>query len=357
MNGAAGSSIADRSAQAPTPPAEPDWRPRRRLRLTDGMRAALPLIAAIIVIGAIATNGSSKFLTTQNLQNLLEQISVLGVLSVGATFLMVAGQLDLSVGSGATLITIIFAKLVTGGTPQGLAILLCIGAGLAIGLIIGAIVASTRVAPFILTLGMMSVLISVALIMSNQQPISVGLRLSSLAVDRWLGIPLSFWVFLGTLVAGALLLRYTRLGRNAYAAGSNEEAAHVSGVAVGMVKVGLYALNGVMVGVAGLLLVSQLGSGDPTAGTGLELQAIAAVVLGGASLAGGRGTMLGTFLGVLLLGLISNSLTILGVASFYQQMVLGGVLMLAVVGTALMERQRASGRSLLAVLGLRRGTA
>ncbi|MFN8202037.1 MAG: ABC transporter permease [Solirubrobacteraceae bacterium] len=310
MNGAAGSSIADRSAQAPTPPAEPDWRPRRRLRLTDGMRAALPLIAAIIVIGAIATNGSSKFLTTQNLQNLLEQISVLGVLSVGATFLMVAGQLDLSVGSGATLITIIFAKLVTGGTPQGLAILLCIGAGLAIGLIIGAIVASTRVAPFILTLGMMSVLISVALIMSNQQPISVGLRLSSLAVDRWLGIPLSFWVFLGALVAGALLLRYTRLGRNAYAAGSNEEAAHVSGVAVGMVKVGAHVRLQRGHGRRRRPAAGQPAGRRPAMTYG-EAQAWSCRRSPPSSSAaprpaGGRGTMLGTFLGVLL-GLISTA--------------------------------------------------
>ena len=325
---------------------------RKRLRMTDGLRSAIPLVIAIIALTVVASTRSDMFFTTLNAQNLLDQISVLGVVAVGSTFLLIGGQIDLSVGSATTVVTIVIAKLVTGGMVLWEACAVGIGVGIGIGVIIGLLVAVTRVVPFILTLGMLSVLASVALIMSEQQPIPIGMNLASIAVDKPLGIPISFWIFGGTLILGGLILRYTRLGRSAYAIGANEEAAFISGVPVKAVKVGLFALNGAMVGVAGLLLCARLGSGDPNAGVGLELQAIAAVVLGGASLAGGRGWMTGTFLGVLLLGLVANSLTITGVQSFYQQAVLGLVLIVAVVGTAILDRQRASNKSLRQVLGL-----
>ena len=313
---------------------------RHRLRLPEGAGTAIPLLLAIAALALVAATRSSEFFTTTNAQNLLEQLAVLGVLAVGQTFLMAAGQLDLSVGSGATLVTVVGAKMLTGGHDEWLSIAACLGLGILIGVVTGAVVASTRVAPFILTLGGMSVLASIALVLSQQQPIPVGLQLSDLDLSIWFGIPVPAWVFGASLVAGALILRYTRLGRNAYAVGSNEEAAYLSGIAVSWVKIGLFALNGAMVGLAGLLLMARLGSGDPTAGQGLELQAIAAVVLGGASLAGGRGGMFGTLLGVFLLAEISNSLTLSGVASFYQSMVQGGVLIFAVVLTALLERRR-----------------
>jgi ribose/xylose/arabinose/galactoside ABC-type transport system permease subunit len=320
---------------------------QRRIRMTDGLRSAIPLVIAIIALGAFATSRSEFFFTTANAQNLLDQIAVLGVLAVGTTFLMIGGQLDLSIGSVATVVTIVIAKLIEGGTDLLVAVAIGILVGVVIGIVTGLLVAFTNVAPFILTLGSLSVFASVALILSKQQPIPIGLNLSSFAVNTFLGIPIPFWVFFAALIVGGIILRFTRLGRAAYAVGANEEAAYISGVPVKAVKVGLSALNGVTVGVAGMMLAARLGSGDPTAGVGLELQAIAAVVLGGASLAGGRGWMTGTFLGVLLLGLVANSLTITGVQSFYQQMVLGLVLIIAVVGTALLERQRRSGRSLL----------
>jgi ribose/xylose/arabinose/galactoside ABC-type transport system permease subunit len=319
---------------------------RTALHLSDAHRSAIPLLLAIVVLGVVGTHGSSDFLTTRNLQNLLEQMAVLGVLAVGQTFLMVAGLLDLSVGSAATLVTVVLARLLVHGHNEYWSIVICLGLGLLIGVITGVTVAVTRVAPFILTLGGLSILASISLILSGQQPIPTGLVLSSLDVNTWLGIPLPGWCFAATLVLGAIILRYTRLGRNAYAIGSNEEASYLSGVSVGWVKIGLYALNGLAVGLAGILLVARLGAGDPTAGSGLELQAIAAVVLGGASLAGGRGTMIGTFLGVFLLEEISNALTLSGVRSFYQQMVLGGVLVIAVIATTVFERRRQSGLKL-----------
>jgi ribose transport system permease protein len=323
---------------------EPEAASGRHWRAPEGARTAIPLVIAIVALALIAASRSSEFLTTRNAQNLLEQVAVLGVLAVGATFLMVAGQLDLSVGSGATLVTVVGAKVITGGHGELLGTVSCLALGVAIGIVTGVIVAVTRVAPFILTLGGLSVLSSIALVVSQQQPIPIGLQLSDLDLQVWLGIPVPAWVFLAALAAGAFVLRSTRLGRNAYALGSNEEAAYLSGIAVSWTKIGLFALNGLMVGLAGLLLMARLGSGDPTAGQGLELQAIAAVVLGGASLAGGRGGMFGTLLGVFLLSEISNSLTLSGVASFYQDMVQGGVLIFAVVLTALLERRRDGGR-------------
>lgn len=316
------------------------------IHLSDAHRSTIPLVLAILALGVVGANGSSGFLTAQNLQNLLEQMAVLGVLSVGQTFLMAAGLLDLSVGSASTLITVVLAKLLINGHGEYWSIVISLGLGLLIGLITGVTVAVTRVAPFILTLGGLSVLASISLILSGQQPIPTGLALSSLDVNTWLGVPLPGWCFAATLVLGAIILRYTRLGRNAYAIGSNEEASYLSGVSIASVKIGLYALNGLAVGLAGILLVARLGAGDPTAGSGLELQVIAAVVLGGASLGGGRGTMVGTFLGVFLLEEISNALTLSGVRSFYQQMVLGGVLIIAVITTTVFERRRQSGLKL-----------
>jgi ribose/xylose/arabinose/galactoside ABC-type transport system permease subunit len=312
-------------------------------RLPDSVVVTIPLVIAIVALGAYTASREEVFLTWDNFQAILVQVAALGVLSVGMTLLMVAGQLDLSVGAAATFIGVIAAKLVTGGASDLVTVLVCLAAGAASGVLIGAIVATTRVAPFILTLGALSVFSSLALIVADGQPIPTGEAFSDFALNKFLGFNLPVVLMLVLFVLGALLLRYTRLGRNAYATGSNEEAAFLAGVPTNRVKIWLFGLNGLLVGTAGIVLLARLGAGDPRSGEGLELQAIAAVVLGGATLSGGRGTMWGTFLGVFLLGEIQNSLNLLDVQAFYQNVVLGGILIVAVVIAAITERRRARG--------------
>jgi ribose/xylose/arabinose/galactoside ABC-type transport system permease subunit len=331
---------------------------RAHLSESDAARSYAPLVIAIAGLIIFGTLKSDEFLTLTNFQNIFQQVSVLGVLAVGATLLMVAGQLDLSVGGATALISVVAAKLLTDGSSEVVTVIVAVALGLSIGLLLGMIVTVTRVQPFVLTLGGLSAFSGIALIVSDQQPIAVGFAFSDLSLGKWGPVPLPAVVFIGLCVIASLVLRFTRLGRSAYAVGSNEEAAFLSGVSVGRTKIALYGLNGMLVGVAGIMLLARLGNGDPNAGAGFELQAITAVVLGGASLAGGRGSILGTFLGVFLLGLISNALNIAGVPNSWERVVFGGVLMIAVVWAALGALKQRSGLPLhrqLAIALQRRG--
>ncbi|MBX5442398.1 MAG: ABC transporter permease [Solirubrobacteraceae bacterium] len=334
------------SGVATLPSARPLTALRERLGASENLWTYLPLIAAIVAIGAYATANSDLFLTSRNIQVLLESVAALGLLTVGMTLLLIAGQLDLSVGAGAALASVVAAKLIVSGASDAVAVAVMLALPAAIGAIVGVLVVRTGVAPFILTLGLLSVLQAVALIQTGQRPVAIGARLQGFDTAKLLGIPLAFWLFVAALIAGSLLLRYTRLGRNAYAVGSNEDAAFLSGVPVGRVKITLFGVSGLLVGLAGLVLLSSLGAGDAASGNGLELQAIAAAVLGGALLTGGRGTMLGSFLGVMLLGVVTNALTLLDVSSFHQRLVQGALLIIAVLATAIAEKRRGAATSL-----------
>jgi ribose transport system permease protein len=327
-------------------------------RDSDNVRTYVPLLLAIVALCVYADNQSALFLTSRNMQVLLESVAVLGLLTVGTTLLLAAGQLDLSIGAGAALAAVVGAKLIAGGTSPAVAILVMLALPVAVSSVVALVVVVTRVQPFILTLGLLSVLQAVALLQTGQRPVSVGSHLQSLSTADFIGIPVSFWMFVLALLAGGAILRYARLGRAAYAIGSNEQAAFLAGIPVGRVKVALFALSGLTIGCAGMLLLANLGAGDASSGNGLELQAIAAAVIGGAALGGGRGSMFGSFLGVMLLGVVTNALTLLDVSSFQQQLVQGGLLIIAVLATAIAERLRADGRGARAVLtaALRRRT-
>jgi ribose/xylose/arabinose/galactoside ABC-type transport system permease subunit len=318
---------------------------RERVRYSENLWTYVPLLAAIVGLSVYASANSDLYLTSDNIEVLLNSVAVLGLITVGMTLIMVAGQLDLSVGALATLASVIGAKLISNGSSTAVAILVMLLVPMLISGLVGTVVVTTGVQPFILTLGLLSVLQSISLIQTGQRPIPIGFKLSELDTTSFLGIPVAFWMFVVALIVGSLILHFTRLGRNAYAVGSNEEAAFLSGVPVGPVKVILFSLSGLLVGLAGLLLLSRLGAGDAASGQGLELDAIAAAVLGGASLLGGRGSMFGAFLGVMLLGVIANSLTLLDVSSFYQRLVLGGLLIFAVTTTAIAEKRRGSAES------------
>jgi ribose/xylose/arabinose/galactoside ABC-type transport system permease subunit len=331
-------------------PAEPPTR-RPWLRVPDALTSTAMLLVGIVALGAYASAKSPFFLTQQNFENILQQISILGLITIGMTFLMVAGLLDLSVGALASLVSVVGAKLLVSGYGATTTVIACLALGVGASLVTGWVVAAARVAPFILTLGAMNVFISLGLVISSGTPIPVfDNPFGVLGLGKWFGIPASGVLFLGALVVGLVVLRYARLSRQAFAIGANPRAAFLSAVPIARVTVLLYCLSGLLVGAAGIVLLGRLGSGDANAGVGLELQAIAAVVLGGASLAGGRGSLWGAFLGVVFLGEISNALRVLGIQAFYQQLVYGLVLILAVVATALKEERRFTFRRVGATL-------
>lgn len=314
-------------ALAGVKPSGPKTSPIRALGI--GRFTLLIVLAAIIVVTAI---GNPRFLSPNNLLNILFQVSTLGIVAAGQTILLVAGGLDLAVGAAlsvaglATALTIIATGSVTLGALAGLA------SGTMIGALNGMLVATNRATPFIITLGTMTFLQGVSIVMSGGSPINgTGALFETFGMGSVLGAPYPVWVMLFSVLAVFLFLRFTTLGRYAFAIGGNEEATRLSGVPVRRVKIVLYAINGLLVGLAGVILTGILDSGLPSMGTGYELRAIAAVVIGGTPLLGGRGTVIGTLGGVLLLGLVSNSMNLLGVGANYQSAVLGLIITAAVL--------------------------
>jgi ribose transport system permease protein len=302
----------------------------RGVKLAElGRFTLLITLAAIIAMTAI---GNSRFLTPNNLLNILFQVSALGIVAFGQTTLLIAAGLDLSVGAMlsvaglTTALTILATHSVILGVIAGV---LC---GTVIGCINGLLVATNRATPFIITLGMMTFLQGMAIIVSRGSPINgTGSLFDVLGLGSYAYVPYPVFVMLAVLIVVFFVLRKTVLGRYAFAIGGGEEAARLSGVPVRHVKVALYTLNGLIVGIAAVVLTGILDSALPNMGTGYELRAIAAVVIGGTPLVGGRGTVLGTLGGVLLLGLVSNSMNLLGIGANYQSAVLGIIITAAVV--------------------------
>lgn len=280
-----------------------------------------PFIALVLVAVGLSVM-SPDFLTVNNLLNVMRQVSINALIAFGMTLVILLGGIDLSVGSILALSSVLTATL------------LGILAGAAMGLVNGLVISKGKVAPFIATLATMTILRGLALVFSNGSPITgfdseFFSMLGGGYVAGLVPVPV-VWMLL--LFAGFwFLLKKTVFGRHLYATGGNEEAARLSGVKVDRVKLWVYTASGAMSAMAGVVLTSRLNSAQPTAGTGYELDAIAAVVLGGTSLSGGRGWIFGTLIGALLIGVLNNGLNLLGVSSFYQQVIKGAVILLAVL--------------------------
>jgi ribose/xylose/arabinose/galactoside ABC-type transport system permease subunit len=306
----------------------------------EHLQVYVPLIAIIVVLSIIANSRNSAFLSATNLRQMLLASSVLGLLAVGQTLLLVGGQLDLSVGSLVSLGSVITAKLVISHVPDVLIVAIAIAAGALSGILWGLLVTLLRVPPFILTLGGLAVFASIALTLANSTPIPLPTGLEWLQTGQYLGLRTPTLIWLVVLIFGGLLLHFTRFGRNVYALGANEEAAFLSGIATSRTKVAIFVINGALAGLASVVITGRVGAGDPRGGVGLELIVIAAIVLGGASLAGGRGSILGSLLGVLVLGVVTSALTFLSVPDSYDQFVFGAILIGAVSVTAAAEFRR-----------------
>ncbi|MEU3984147.1 substrate-binding domain-containing protein [Streptomyces sp. NPDC026672] len=298
----------------------------RRLLLDNGALTAL--IVLVVALSAL----SGDFLTTDNLLNIGVQAAVTAILAFGVTFVIVSAGIDLSVGSVAALSATVLAWSATShGVPVVLAVILAVATGIAAGLVNGFLIAYGKLPPFIATLAMLSVGRGLSLVISQGSPIPFPDSVSHLGdtLGGWLPVPVLVMVVMGLIAA--FVLGRTYIGRSMYAIGGNEEAARLSGLRVKKQKLAIYALSGLFAAAAGVVLAARLSSAQPQAADGYELDAIAAVVIGGASLAGGTGKASGTLIGALILAVLRNGLNLLSVSAFWQQVVIGVVIALAVL--------------------------
>jgi len=312
----------------------------KRLRLVGtGIRRESLLV--LLLLAAVMAIFAPNFLSLGNLINVLLATAVIGVLAIGVTFVLAGGGLDLSVGSIMAVAGVAMGLASQSGLPWPVAL----STGLAVGAFLGwcnaVFIVRSGVPPFIVTLGMLSVARGLALLISDGRPIyGLPQEIVFLGQGRVLGIPAPVWIFLLTTILGQFLISRTRFGYHTLALGDNETAARVAGIAIEAMKARLYTLSGVMAALGGLLFAARVNAADPTAGIGYELLAITAAVIGGTNLFGGRGTVVGTFIGALIMGVLQNGLNLMAVQPFYQQIAIGVILVLAVWLDRVQSRER-----------------
>lgn len=310
-----------------------------------------PVIALFVVFELFVLIAPSSFATARNIEMIARQTTIVGIAALGMTLVIISGGIDLSVGSIVALSTVVIAWLLryTGAGPLTAAIGGVAAAAL-FGLLSGVLITRLRIVPFIVTLGMMLVVRGAAKGIGREQKIDVDperLRwlqelLATVPKERsWMLLPPGVWMLIILAVATAALLRYTRFGRHTFAIGSNEETARLCGVAVERVKMLVYTLCGAFAGLAGVMQFSRLTVGDPTVAVGLELNVIAAVVIGGGSLSGGEGSILGTLVGALIMTVIASGCTQRGYPNWVQEIITGAIIVIAVALDRLRHRRTA----------------
>ncbi len=302
-----------------------------------------PLVALICVYCLFAALTPDTFLRTLNLVTMLRQTVVVAIAAIGMALIIIHGGIDLSVGSAVAFSTVVVAKSLQAGASPATAVLTALAVGACAGALNGALVVGLRITPFIATLGTMTALRGIAKGLADEQKIDAPARglddlMAVLPGERL--VPYGVWLALAAAVLFAVLLSYTRLGRHAVAVGSNELTARLCGVPVAKVRLAIYTLGGLLAGLAGILEFSTLTVGDPTDSMGLELEAIAAVVIGGGSLAGGQGSVAGTLIGALLLTVIKAGCTHLGMPNWIQEILTGVIIVVAMT----LDRVRQSAR-------------
>ena len=298
-------------------------------------------LVGLFLLGALLSYLSPFFLTTSNLLNVMEQTAINAVIAVGMTFVILSAGIDLSVGSIAALSGVVMADRLHAGWPLLPAILAGLFTGALCGLFSGVLITRGKLPPFIATLGMMSVARGAALLFTDGRPISgFDESLRWLSTGRLLGIPVPVLLTIVLYAFAIVLLNRTRFGRYVYAIGGNEEATRLSGVSVTLHKTAVYVLSGITAAMGAVLLTARLNSAQPIAGMMYELDAIAAVVIGGTSLTGGLGTLGGTLIGALTMGVLRNGLNLLGISSFLQQIVIGLVIIAAVLMDSLVKKRQ-----------------
>lgn len=282
-------------------------------------------LIGLIVFSVIVAFINSRFMTTSNILNILRQTSINAVIATGMTFVILTGGIDLSVGSILGFSGAVAAMMLASGVDSLIAIPTALVVGLIAGGLNGVLISKGKLQPFIVTLATMTMLRGATLVFTDGKPIGTGFEANS-KLFAWfgngyvLGIPVPIIVIIVTFLVALFVLTQTKIGRYVYALGGNEEATKLSGISTDKVKIFVYAISGMMAALAGIIITSRLSSAQPTAGSGYELDAIAAVVLGGTSLAGGTGTIVGTMIGALIIGVLNNALNLMDVSSYFQML-------------------------------------
>ena len=319
------------SAAAATAVVQPA-RPTVRVRTLGDVagRESGALIVLMVAIGAL-TLASPEFLTGNNLANLARQVSIFGILAIGQLMVILTGGIDLSVGSILGLAGAVTAQLLVAGFPVVPSLFIGVAVGGVLGIANGLLVTKFKLPPFIATLGMLGIARGIVLVITDANTIQ-GLPegFQTLANGSIVGIPNLLIIFIAITAIAWFVLNRTVFGRYVYSVGSNPEAARLAGVPVALVTASVYAISGLLAAVGGVLLTSRLGAGMPTAGTGFELQAIAACVIGGASLSGARGSAIGAACGALIIGVLNNGGNLLAIDAFYLQIAIGALILVAV---------------------------
>jgi ribose transport system permease protein len=327
-----GTSTAREAAKATAAAATTPPRQRVRVKTLGDIagRESGGLIVLLVAVGAL-TLASPEFLTGNNLANLARQVAIFGILAIGQLVVILTGGIDLSVGSILGLAGAVTAQLLVSGVPIIPAILIGVVVGGVLGIANGVLVTRFKLPPFIATLGMLGIARGIVLVITDANTIQ-GLPdgFQTVANGTVLGIPNLLIIFAIITAIAWFVLNRTVFGRYVYAVGSNPEAARLAGVPVAMVTTAVYVISGVLAAVGGVLLTSRLGAGVPTAGTGFELQAIAACVIGGASLSGARGSAIGAACGALIIGVLNNGGNLLAINAFYLQIAIGALVLVAV---------------------------
>lgn len=290
---------------------------------------SLLVLGGLIVLMAFL---SPVFLSVSNFFNILLATTTIGILAIGATFVISAAGIDLSLGSVLGLSSVAGAAMSNYlGLPWPFVIIGCLATGAAAGFVNGMTVAIARVPAFIVTLGMMGIARGLALVISNGQGIyGLPKPILFLGQARPFGVPTPVFILVTTAIVAHYILAHTRFGHHTLALGDNEQSARATGIDVRRLRIQLYVLSGLMAGIAGLVFTARVNTGDPTAGMNYELAAITAAIIGGTNLFGGRGSILGTMIGALVMGALQNGLTLMSMQAYYQQMAIGGVLVAAV---------------------------
>ncbi|HET7412292.1 MAG TPA: ABC transporter permease [Pararhizobium sp.] len=309
-----------------------DSAPKRSVQFAKLFRTFGTLVIFLLLM-AVASSQSDAFLSERNMMNVLRQMSGIGVMSVGMLLVILTAGIDLSVGSIAALGSVAAALLLK-DYPMPIALPMVIGIGAVCGAISGVFIAFFRLPAFVITLAMMTAARGFALIMSNGQPIMLGKAgqaLQKFGTSFTFGVPNPAIVMIVVFLLALVVVNLTRFGRLVKAVGSNEEAVRLSGISVPFYVLSVYVISGALAALAGMLITARSGVGSPSVGVGNELSVIAAVVIGGASLMGGIGGVINTFLGVMILGIIGNIMNLAGVPGYHQQVYLGVIIVIAVV--------------------------
>lgn len=290
----------------------------------------LVVISFIVVIAVFGIIAPSNFLTLYNLNNILVASAIPAIIAVGQTFAVATAGIDLAVSSNLTLGAVTFGIGFVHGLSIWLCLLLSMLSGLISGIISGFIIAKRKINDFIVTLGMLSVSSGIALILSDGRPKQIiSKQLATLAIGDVAQVPYLMFISLGIVAIAHFVLFHTRFGTHVFAVGGDPDAARAMGISITRIKIAVYAISGTLAGFAAMLAISRIGSAEPAANTSILLNSVAAVVLGGVSLFGGRGTIIGPFIATLLLQALTNGLTVVGVAAYYQYVSIGAVVILS----------------------------